>query len=187
MDKSGHIVGSAMVPTGMSAAKGAENALAAALEDAGLAKDSLDVIIATGYGRDALGFPSVTEITCHAKGARFLFGGAQTVIDIGGQDSKIIRIDEEGNVLNFIMNDKCAAGTGRFLEMQARALGLSMEEMSKSVIYGLLYTGIPFFKTLILICAPVSSVKPFAILLSLFSTKSLIFISKVLSVPRITA
>lgn len=130
MDKSGHIAGSAIVPTGMSAAKGAEKALAAALEDAGLAKDSLDVIIATGYGRDALGFPSVTEITCHAKGARFLFGGAQTVIDIGGQDSKIIRIDEEGNVLNFIMNDKCAAGTGRFLEMQARALGLSMEEMS---------------------------------------------------------
>ena len=74
---------------------------------------------------------SVTEITCHAKGAHFLDPDARTVIDIGGQDSKVIRIDENGNVLNFIMNDKCAAGTGRFLEMQARTLGMSMPEMSK--------------------------------------------------------
>ncbi len=130
LDRNRHIVGSAIVPTGMSAASGAENALQEALKAAGLTREDLDVIISTGYGRDALGFPSVTEITCHAKGARYLFGDVKTIIDIGGQDSKIIRIDDEGNVLNFIMNDKCAAGTGRFLEMQARALMISLEEMS---------------------------------------------------------
>ena len=77
-----------------------------------------------------MGGSSVTEITCHARGANYLFPQARTIIDIGGQDSKVIRVDDSGNVENFIMNDKCAAGTGRFLEMQAKALSLSMEQMS---------------------------------------------------------
>ena len=76
------------------------------------------------------GDKSITEITCHARGAHFLNPEVRTVIDIGGQDSKVIRLDENGAVANFVMNDKCAAGTGRFLEMMARTLGLSLEEMS---------------------------------------------------------
>ena len=89
-------------------------------------------MVTTGYGRTAIqdGDKSITEITCHARGAHFLDPSVRTVIDIGGQDSKVIRLDEQGNVVNFVMNDKCAAGTGRFLEMMARTLGLSLEEMS---------------------------------------------------------
>ena len=87
----------------------------------------------TGYGRGAIerGDQSITEITCHAKGAFFLDPQVRTIIDIGGQDSKVIRIDETGSVVNFVMNDKCAAGTGRFLELMARTLELSLDEMSE--------------------------------------------------------
>ena len=76
------------------------------------------------------GDKSITEITCHAKGAHFLYPQVRTVIDIGGQDSKVIAIAPDGSVTNFVMNDKCAAGTGRFLEMMARTLELSLEEIS---------------------------------------------------------
>jgi predicted CoA-substrate-specific enzyme activase len=90
-------------------------------------------VVTTGYGRETIGLSdaSATEITCHAKGAHFLFPQARTVIDIGGQDSKVIRIDERGNVVNFVMNDKCAAGTGRFLDMMAKTLELTLPEMSE--------------------------------------------------------
>ena len=132
MDEQRNILGRAIIPTGAGAASGADKALEIALKEAGLSKEDLTAVVSTGYGRDTIGVDSsVTEITCHAKGAHFLDPDARTVIDIGGQDSKVIRIDENGNVLNFIMNDKCAAGTGRFLEMQARTLGMSMPEMSK--------------------------------------------------------
>ena len=133
MDSGRNILGKAIVATGMSASKSASAALEAALREAGLARSSLRGVAATGYGREIIEMEkqTITEITCHAKGAHFLFPGIRTIIDIGGQDSKVIRIDEEGRVLHFVMNDKCAAGTGRFLEMQAKALGLSMEEMSR--------------------------------------------------------
>ena len=86
----------------------------------------------TGYGRSALhlGDKSVTEISCHARGAFFLDPSIRTIIDIGGQDSKVIRVDDAGNVVNFVMNDKCAAGTGRFLDMMAKTLEMSLEELS---------------------------------------------------------
>ena len=133
LDASRKILGQAILPTGMSAAQSAEKALEEALKQAGLSREDLTVVVTTGYGRESIGMEgsSVTEITCHARGAHFLFPEARTIIDIGGQDSKVIRVDENGSVENFIMNDKCAAGTGRFLEMQARALSLSMEEMSR--------------------------------------------------------
>ena len=133
MDSGRNILGKAIVATGMSASKSASAALEAALREAGLSRSSLRGVAATGYGREIIEMEkqTITEITCHAKGAHFLFPGIRTIIDIGGQDSKVIRIDEEGRVLHFVMNDKCAAGTGRFLEMQAKALGLSMEEMSR--------------------------------------------------------
>ena len=91
------------------------------------------MVVTTGYGRENIGFgnSSVTEITCHAKGAHFLDPSARTVIDIGGQDSKVIRIDDSGAVVSFVMNDKCAAGTGRFLDMMARTMELSLDEMGE--------------------------------------------------------
>ena len=86
----------------------------------------------TGYGRTAIesGDKSITEITCHARGAHYLNPDVRTVIDIGGQDSKVIRLDETGAVVNFVMNDKCAAGTGRFLEMMARTMEMNLDQMS---------------------------------------------------------
>ena len=128
------IQASVIIPTGGGASISAEEALESALQEAGLMESDISNIVKTGYGRDYIdvGNNSITEITCHAKGAHFLNPLARTIIDIGGQDSKAIRIDENGVVLNFAMNDKCAAGTGRFLEMMAQTLGLSLSEFSKS-------------------------------------------------------
>ena len=139
MDQNRSIVASVILPTGSGAKKGAEEALSQALAQANLTQEDLDAIVTTGYGRDniRLSGDSVTEISCHARGAHYLYPQARTVIDIGGQDSKVIRIDAEGNVKNFVMNDKCAAGTGRFLELMAKTLGISLEEMSRK---GLAYT-----------------------------------------------
>ena len=132
LDQDKHLVAQVILPTGAGAAAGAERAMEAALAQAGLNVGDITATVTTGYGRSAiqLGDKSITEITCHAKGAFFLDPTVRTIIDIGGQDSKVIRIDEEGNVVNFIMNDKCAAGTGRFLELMARTLELSLDEMS---------------------------------------------------------
>lgn len=132
LDKDRNIVAQAILPTGAGAAAGADRALDEALRQAGLTRDDITATVTTGYGRTAidLGDQSITEITCHAKGAFFLDPTVRTIIDIGGQDSKVIRIDDAGNVVNFVMNDKCAAGTGRFLELMARTLEISLEEMS---------------------------------------------------------
>ena len=88
--------------------------------------------VVTGYGRTTYqcADTQVTEISCHAKGARFLFPEVRTVIDIGGQDSKVIRVGPDGNAEDFVMNDKCAAGTGRFLEVMARVLGCDINTLS---------------------------------------------------------
>jgi len=96
----------------------------------GLAPEEIGRIVATGYGRKsaAMAHRNVTEIMCHAAGARFLNKAVRSLIDIGGQDSKAIVMDEKGRVTNFTMNDKCAAGTGRFLEVMARALEADLNE-----------------------------------------------------------
>ncbi len=103
----------------------------AVLEKAGIGIGDVEKIVATGYGRISVDFAHkrVTEITCHAKGVHKLIKKAKTIIDIGGQDSKAIRIDERGNVLDFVMNDKCAAGTGRFLEVIANALKIPIDDL----------------------------------------------------------
>lgn len=90
-------------------------------------------IIATGYGRDRIAFAdtTITEITCHAAGVRSFIPDAATVIDIGGQDSKLIRLDSQGRVRDFVMNDRCAAGTGSFLEMTARKLEVDISELGE--------------------------------------------------------
>ncbi len=133
LNKDRKIIAGIILPTGAGAAIGAERALEEALASVHLTKEDIDAVVTTGYGRTAIQFgdKSITEITCHARGAHFLDPEVRTVIDIGGQDSKVIRLDEEGNVVNFVMNDKCAAGTGRFLEMMARTLEMSLDEMSR--------------------------------------------------------
>lgn len=133
MDGNERIVASVIVATGAKASRGAQNAIGQVLERAGLREGDLTLRVATGYGREAIPDmdSAITEITCHARGAHFLAPDARTVIDIGGQDSKVIHLDEAGGVLNFVMNDKCAAGTGRFLEATARAMELSMEEFCR--------------------------------------------------------
>lgn len=133
LNRSKEIAASVILPTGAGAALGAERALAEALKQAGLRRDDIDAVVTTGYGRSAIltGDKSITEITCHARGAHHLDPAVRTVIDIGGQDSKVIRLDESGAVINFVMNDKCAAGTGRFLEMMAHTMEMSLDEMSQ--------------------------------------------------------
>lgn len=133
LNKDRKIISSVIMPTGAGAANGAERALEEALEQADIAREDLDAVVTTGYGRTAIsdGDKSITEITCHARGAHFLDPKVRTVVDIGGQDSKVIRLNEDGSVKNFVMNDKCAAGTGRFLEMMAKTMEMSLDELSQ--------------------------------------------------------
>ena len=131
LDRSGKICGWAIVPTGAGAATGARQALEQALTMAGIAESDLGSKVYTGYGREFLGDDgaAVTEITCHGTGAVCLFGDHGTVIDVGGQDTKVIQL-KSGRVAKFAMNDKCAAGTGRFLEIMADRLGISQQQMA---------------------------------------------------------
>ena len=104
-----------------------------ALEKGGFSMADISYCVGTGYGRKQISFidKAVSEIACHGKGARWLVPTATTIIDIGGQDCKALRLDKNGEVLKFVANDKCASGTGRFLEVMARLLQISMEEMGK--------------------------------------------------------
>jgi len=104
-----------------------------ALRKAGRRWEEVAYCVGTGYGRVRIPFAqeNVSEISCHGKGAQWLVPSARTVIDIGGQDCKVIRVDGEGRLVNFVMNDKCAAGTGRFLELMARTLGVGVEELGR--------------------------------------------------------
>jgi predicted CoA-substrate-specific enzyme activase len=126
------IISSVIGPTGPEQRRLANKVMEEALNKAVLAFESINYIVATGYGRINVPFADkqVTEITCHAKGVANLFPEAKTVIDIGGQDSKGIKIDN-GRPIDFVMNDKCAAGSGRFLEITADALGINIEEMGE--------------------------------------------------------
>ena len=132
MDRERKIVASVIFPTGAGAKLSGDEALKKALAQANLGRHDIACVVATGYGRDYLnGDEAITEISCHAKGAFFLDPSVRTVIDIGGQDSKVIKLDDKGGVVNFAMNDKCAAGTGRFLEMMAGALGMNIDQMAR--------------------------------------------------------
>lgn len=133
IDENKNIVSMATTLTGARVDSNAMAALGAAMKQKKIARSQIKCIIATGYGRNALRWPDrdITEITCHAKGAYHLFPKARTVIDVGGQDSKLIQLDDEGNVFDFLMNDRCATGTGRFLEMMGHTLNRSIEEMSR--------------------------------------------------------
>jgi predicted CoA-substrate-specific enzyme activase len=133
LDGEGRLAGEAVVATGASIASAVRDALDSALAAAGGRREDVAFLVATGYGRDRVegAHLRVTEITCHAKGAARLFPGAATVLDVGGQDSKAIRLGPGGKVLDFAMNDKCAAGTGRFLEVMARTLEMDLAELGE--------------------------------------------------------
>jgi predicted CoA-substrate-specific enzyme activase len=132
------IIGQAIVPTKADVENSGKTALKAALESAGISEEELSYTVATGYGRISASYADevITEITCHAKGAHYFFPNARAIIDIGGQDSKAIKLDSYGNVVDFVMNDKCAAGTGKFLEVIARALEVSIDDLSLKTLAG---------------------------------------------------
>ena len=133
MDGNRKIVSHKVVQLEFVSEKAVKLAVEKALAAAGLELCDLAYIVSTGYGRRKLSFASkaITEISCHAKGAHYVFPDAKTVIDIGGQDSKVISIDSSGNVQNFAMNDTCAAGTGQFLQVMARALGVRLTKIGE--------------------------------------------------------
>ena len=129
--KSKKILSYTISPTGSSSKNAAKKAYEDALNEAGLKNDDIKAIVATGYGRINIPFAdkNITEISCHARGAISVFPDLKTVIDIGGQDSKVIKL-EEGNPIDFLMNDKCAAGTGRFLEVMAKAMEIDLKQFA---------------------------------------------------------
>lgn len=136
IDQEKNILASCTLLTGVQIAESARQALQMVLQKSSLSSGQIRATVSTGYGRGGIAFRDrdVTEITCHAKGAHHLNPHVRTVIDIGGQDSKIIILNQDGSVRDFMMNDKCAAGTGRFLELMAQTLGLTIDEMAS---YGL--------------------------------------------------
>jgi predicted CoA-substrate-specific enzyme activase len=120
-----------VIPVSGDINKAVNGVIAEALNKAELSQRDLCYVVSTGWGRDAVSFAdsSTTEIICHASGVHFLIPQARTIIDIGAQDSKVIKVNDRGTVIDFAMNDKCAAGTGRFLEVMAQVLGLKLDEM----------------------------------------------------------
>jgi predicted CoA-substrate-specific enzyme activase len=129
-DKASNLLSFIKGPTGAKHRQLANEVMRRALEQAGLQIDDISYILATGYGRLNVPFADrqITELSCHARGVCSFFPNARTAIDIGGQDAKCMRIDN-GRLVNFVMNDKCAAGTGRFLEVTATTLGIKLEDM----------------------------------------------------------
>ncbi len=124
------VVGSGVTNQGIRQSKRAMELLDNVAQQAGVSRADIGHIVATGYGRDQLDAAQtkVTEITCHARGVWQTMPGTRTVVDIGGQDSKLLRLDERGAVRDFVMNDRCAAGTGRFLEVVASRMDTSLDE-----------------------------------------------------------
>jgi predicted CoA-substrate-specific enzyme activase len=138
VDEAGRIVGRSLLGTGANVVLAAEHAFQAALENGEIPEEEVGYVIGTGYGRYRVEFgdDQITEIVCHARGAAQMFPETETVLDMGGQDTKAIRIRKGGDVVDFCMNDKCAAGTGRFLQSAAAALDLSLDELGPTALAG---------------------------------------------------
>lgn len=131
LDLKGNTIAHSVAHMGAVSGSGVKHSMKEALEMAGLTQSDIGRTVATGYGRRMLdeADKNYTEITCHARGAVAMVPGARLVIDIGGQDSKVISVDSNGLVAQFAMNDRCAAGTGKFLEVLARAMEIELDEM----------------------------------------------------------
>lgn len=125
-----HILGTKVMFTGYNAKQAGKMVMDDLLKELTLSREDIKAVVSTGYGRNSVEFAdkAVTEITCHGVGAHFINPAIRFIIDVGGQDSKVIKIDPEGRVVDFAMNDKCAAGTGRFLEVMARAMEVDLDE-----------------------------------------------------------
>jgi (R)-2-hydroxyacyl-CoA dehydratese activating ATPase len=125
----GKILGTRVLFTGYNAKQAGRMVLDELIREIDMSMDAINAVVSTGYGRNSVDFAdkAITEITCHGTGAHFIDPEIRFIVDVGGQDSKVIRIDETGRVLDFAMNDKCAAGTGRFLEVMARALEVDLD------------------------------------------------------------
>jgi len=130
IDKSSNLISTVKGPTGPEHRQLANEVMRQALEKVSLQIDDISCIVATGYGRVNVPFADrqITELSCHARGVSSIFPNVRTAIDIGGQDAKCMKIDN-GRLISFVMNDKCAAGTGRFLEVTAATLGVKLEDM----------------------------------------------------------
>ena len=131
VDPVGRLTGRSLIPTGANVIQAATQAFQEALDSALVREADVGFVIGTGYGRYKVTFGNaqVTEISCHARGAAQMFPGTRTVLDMGGQDTKAIRIRPDGEVVDFCMNDKCAAGTGRFLQAAAFALEIPLDDL----------------------------------------------------------
>jgi predicted CoA-substrate-specific enzyme activase len=138
VDEGGTIVGRALLPTGANVIRAAEAAFREALEAAGVREEEVEYVVGTGYGRYKVTFGNaqVTEISCHARGAVNMFPETRTVVDMGGQDTKAICVSPIGEIVDFCMNDKCAAGTGRFLGAAANALEIPLDQLGPTALRG---------------------------------------------------
>ena len=136
IDEEEQIVGRALTDTGANVVTAAEKAFNLALDDAGIDEPEFGYVIGTGYGRYqiAFGHDQVTEISCHGRGAVHMFPDTRTVLDMGGQDTKAIRVSPDGDIHDFTMNDKCAAGTGRFLGAASTALEIPLDEIGPTAL-----------------------------------------------------
>jgi predicted CoA-substrate-specific enzyme activase len=132
------IVQRALIDTGANVSLAAQTAFRQAAEAAHLGEDEIDYVVGTGYGRYKVTFGNkqITEISCHGRGAVHMFPSTRTVLDMGGQDSKAIRVSDKGEIVDFCMNDKCAAGTGRFLGAAAVALRIPLDDLGQTALAG---------------------------------------------------
>ena len=130
LDELGKVVSSSIIFSG-TGTSGPSRMLNQLFSNVGLTRDEMDAVVVTGYGRNSFegADKQISELSCHSRGVHHLLPNARTIIDIGGQDVKTLKLDQAGRLANFVMNDKCAAGTGRFLEMMARTLEMDISEM----------------------------------------------------------
>jgi predicted CoA-substrate-specific enzyme activase len=138
IDEAGRITARALTMTGANVVRAAEECYQRALAAGDLREEEVEYVVGTGYGRYKVTFGNtqVTEISCHGRGAVHMFPATRTVVDMGGQDTKAIRVSAAGEILDFCMNDKCAAGTGRFLGAAASALDIPLPELGATALRG---------------------------------------------------
>lgn len=136
IDESRKIVGRALIDTGSNVTSAAERCYLLAIQNATIPDEAVEYVVGTGYGRYRVTFGNtqITEISCHGRGAIHMFPGTRTVVDMGGQDTKAIRVSPTGEIVDFCMNDKCAAGTGRFLGAASSALDIPLDQLGPTAL-----------------------------------------------------